>query len=215
MMGTGWLIRPDLLVTAGHVVHDWGRKLGPADQIKCYIGYNGKQSVGSPQVQARYGAKVVTPVEWIEGSSNRAKDVAFIQLDRPFTGNLRIFSYVKTPEAGDGTYLGVVGYPGDQTLEDEQGAQMYEEFARSDYNIGESPHHMVEYSISTFAGAVVPQLAILESMLTIYQDNLAPQSYATLMGDSMQLELIAMVAVALTVTQALRLETLMVTIMTI
>ncbi|KNB12760.1 hypothetical protein FOXG_12268 [Fusarium oxysporum f. sp. lycopersici 4287] len=152
MMGTGWLIRPDLLVTAGHVVHDWGRKLGPADQIKCYIGYNGKQSVGSPQVQARYGAKVVTPVEWIEGSSNRAKDVAFIQLDRPFTGNLRIFSYVKTPEAGDGTYLGVVGYPGDQTLEDEQGAQMYEEFARSDYNIGESPHHMVEYSISTFAG---------------------------------------------------------------
>ncbi|EWZ33454.1 hypothetical protein FOCG_16949 [Fusarium oxysporum f. sp. radicis-lycopersici 26381] len=152
MMGTGWLIRPDLLVTAGHVVHDWGRKLGPADQIKCYIGYNGKQSVGSPHVQARYGAKVVTPVEWIEGSSNRAKDVAFIQLDRPFTGNLRIFSYVKTPEAGDGTYLGVVGYPGDQTLEDEQGAQMYEEFARSDYNIGESPHHMVEYSISTFAG---------------------------------------------------------------
>ncbi|EWZ83505.1 hypothetical protein FOWG_13381 [Fusarium oxysporum f. sp. lycopersici MN25] len=152
MMGTGWLVRPDLLVTAGHVVHDWGRKLGPADQIKCYIGYNGKQSVGSPHVQARYGAKVVTPVEWIEGSSNRAKDVAFIQLDRPFTGNLRIFSYVKTPEAGDGTYLGVVGYPGDQTLEDEQGAQMYEEFARSDYNIGESPHHMVEYSISTFAG---------------------------------------------------------------
>ncbi|KAL5590617.1 hypothetical protein FOBRF1_014174 [Fusarium oxysporum] len=152
MMGSGWLIRPDLLVTAGHVVHDWGRKLGPADQIKCYIGYNGKQSVGSPQVQARYGAKVVTPVEWIEGSSNRTKDVAFIQLDRPFTGNLRIFSYVKTPEAGDGTYLGVVGYPGDQTLEDEQGAQMYEEFARSDYNIGESPHHMVEYSISTFAG---------------------------------------------------------------
>ncbi|KAF4960103.1 hypothetical protein FGADI_1121 [Fusarium gaditjirri] len=152
MMGTGWLIRPDLLVTAGHVVHDWGRRLGPADQIKCYIGYNGKQSIGSPHVQARFGAKVVTPVEWIESSTNRANDVAFIQLDRPFTGNLRPFSYSNTPETGNGTYLGVVGYPGDKILEDEQGAQMYEEFAKSDYNIGENPRHMVEYSISTFAG---------------------------------------------------------------
>ncbi|KAF4497038.1 Glutamyl endopeptidase [Fusarium agapanthi] len=152
MMGSGWLIRPDLLVTAGHVVYDWGRKLGAADQIKCYIGYNGKQSVGSPQVQARFGAKVVTPVQWIEGSTNRSQDVAFIRLDRPFTGNLRPFSYLDTPEKGNGTYLGVVGYPGDRTLQDEQGAQMYEEFARSDYNIGENPHRMVEYSISTFSG---------------------------------------------------------------
>ncbi|KAF5685135.1 glutamyl endopeptidase [Fusarium circinatum] len=152
MMGSGWLIRPDLLVTAGHVVYDWGRNLGAADQIKCYIGYNGKHSVGSPQVQTRFGAKVVTFVEWIEGSNNRTKDVAFIRLDRPFTGDLRLFSYVNTPEKGNGTYLGVVGYPGDRILEDEQGAQMYEEFARSDYNIGESPRRMVEYSISTFAG---------------------------------------------------------------
>ncbi|KAF5598799.1 glutamyl endopeptidase [Fusarium pseudocircinatum] len=152
MMGSGWLIRPDLLVTAGHVVFDWGRRLGAADQIKCYIGYNGKESVGSPQVQARFGAKVVTPMEWIEASNNRRQDVAFIRLDRPFTGDLRLFSYLNTPEKGNSTYLGVVGYPGDRTLQDEQGAQMYEEFARSDYNIGESPHHMVEYSISTFAG---------------------------------------------------------------
>ncbi|KAF5636031.1 glutamyl endopeptidase [Fusarium sp. NRRL 52700] len=152
MMGSGWLIRPDLLVTAGHVVYDWGRKFGAADQIKCYIGYNGKQSVGSPQVQARFGSKVVTTEKWIQDSSNRRQDVAFIQLDRPFTGDLRLLSYVNTPEKGNGTYLGVVGYPGDRTLQDEQGAQMYEEFARSDYNIGESPRRMVEYSISTFSG---------------------------------------------------------------
>ncbi|KAF5543492.1 glutamyl endopeptidase [Fusarium phyllophilum] len=152
MMGSGWLIRPDLLVTAGHVVFDWGRRLGAADQIKCYIGYNGKESVRSPHVQARFGAKVVTPVEWIEASNNRRQDVAFIRLDRPFTGDLRLFSYLNTPEKGNGTYLGVVGYPGDRTLQDEQGAQMYEEFAKSDWNIGESPHRMVEYSISTFSG---------------------------------------------------------------
>ncbi|KAF5601378.1 glutamyl endopeptidase [Fusarium pseudoanthophilum] len=152
MMGSGWLIRPDLLVTAGHVVYDWGRNLGATDQIRCYIGYNGKESVKSSQVQVRSGAKVVTPVEWIENSNNRRQDVAFIRLDRPFTGNLRLFSYLNTPEKGNGTYLGVVGYPGDKTLQGEQGAQMYEEFARSDWNIGESPHRMVEYSISTFSG---------------------------------------------------------------
>ncbi|CVL04061.1 uncharacterized protein FMAN_14845 [Fusarium mangiferae] len=167
MMGTGWLIRPDLLVTAGHVTYDWGRRLGPADQIKCYIGYNGKESVRSPQVQARYGAKVVTPAGWIEASSNRQQDVAFIQLDRPFTGNLRLFSYLNTPQTGNGIYLGIVGYPGDRMLQDEQGAQMYEEFARSDYNIGESPHHMVEYSISTFAGqAGAPVLRNSDGRLT-------------------------------------------------
>ncbi|KAF5644352.1 glutamyl endopeptidase [Fusarium sp. NRRL 25303] len=167
MMGTGWLIRPDLLVTAGHVTYDWGRRLGPADQIKCYIGYNGKESVRSPQVQARYGAKVVTPAGWIETSSNRQQDVAFIQLDRPFTGNLRLFSYLDTPQTGNGIYLGIVGYPGDRMLQDEQGAQMYEEFARSDYNIGDSPHHMVEYSISTFAGqAGAPVLRNSDGRLT-------------------------------------------------
>ncbi|KAF5979295.1 glutamyl endopeptidase [Fusarium coicis] len=152
MMGSGWLIRPDLLVTAGHVVFDWGRNFGAADQIRCYIGYNGKESVKSSQVQVRSGAKVVTPVEWIENSGNRRQDVAFIRLDKPFTGNLRLFSYLDTPEKGNGTYLGVVGYPGDKTLQGEQGAQMYEEFARSDWNIGESRRRMVEYSVSTFSG---------------------------------------------------------------
>ena len=48
MMGTGWLIRPDLLVTAGHVVYDKGYSFGVATQIKCYIGYNGAGSVTKP-----------------------------------------------------------------------------------------------------------------------------------------------------------------------
>ncbi|PNP83869.1 hypothetical protein FNYG_02557 [Fusarium nygamai] len=180
MMGSGWLIRPDLLVTAGHVVYDWGRNLGTADQIKCYIGYNGKESVKSSQVQVRSGAKVVTPVEWIENSDNRRQDVAFIRLDRPFTGNLRLFSYLNTPEKGNGTYLGVVGYPGDKTLQDEQGAQMYEEFARSDWNIGESPHRMVEYSISTFSGAVVSPTDVYR----INADSLLGQSGAPVLRKS-------------------------------
>ncbi|RBQ76069.1 hypothetical protein FVER14953_20152 [Fusarium verticillioides] len=158
MMGTGWLIRPDLLVTAGHVVYDWGRHYGAATQIRCYIGYNGRASMRTSQVQARHGVNVVTTSEWVEAANNRTRDVAFIQLDRAFTGNLRTFTFVNTPLSGHKTLLGIVGYPGDKTLRDietgdeEYGAQMYEEYAKTDYEIEASPRHMVEYSISTFGG---------------------------------------------------------------
>ncbi|KAF4998988.1 hypothetical protein FGRMN_2787 [Fusarium graminum] len=158
MMGTGWLIRPDVLVTAGHVVYDWGRRFGAASQIRCFIGYNGRASLQTAQVQARYGVKVVSTEEWLQSSGNRTRDLAFIQVDRAFTGNLRTFNYVNTPPSGHKTLLGVVGYPGDKSLRDtetgdeEKGAQMYEEFAKNDYDLGESARHMVEYQISTFGG---------------------------------------------------------------
>ncbi|RSL70563.1 hypothetical protein CEP54_001711 [Fusarium duplospermum] len=157
MIGTGWLIRPDLLVTAGHVVYDHGYRYGPADQIKCYIGYNGRDSVKTSAVQARYGLNVISTAEWIESSNNRSRDIAFIQVDRPFTGNLRTFNFTKTPPSGQGIVLGVVGYPGDKSLrdadgEDEKGAQMYEEFAKTDFDLAASPGNMVEYRVSTFGG---------------------------------------------------------------
>ncbi|KAH6886854.1 hypothetical protein B0T10DRAFT_442993 [Thelonectria olida] len=158
MMGTGWLIRPDLLVTAGHVVYDWGHRYGAATQIRCYIGYNGRASVKTPQVQARYGINVVTTAEWIEAANNRMRDVAFIQVDRSFTGNLRTFNYVNTPMSGNGNLLGVVGYPGDKILKDstdgsdEYGAQMYEEYAKNDYDLETSSRHMIEYQVSTYGG---------------------------------------------------------------
>ncbi|RGP59197.1 glutamyl endopeptidase [Fusarium sporotrichioides] len=158
MMGTGWLIRPDVLVTAGHVVYDWGRRYGAASQIRCFIGYNGRASLQTAQVQARYGVKVISTEEWLQDAGNRTRDLAFIQVDRAFTGNLRTFNYVNTPPSGHKTLLGVVGYPGDKSLKDpetgdeEKGAQMYEEYAKNDYDVGESARHMVEYQISTFGG---------------------------------------------------------------
>lgn len=42
-MGTGWLIRPDLLVTAGHCAYDFGEeRYGRATIVKAYMGYSGK-----------------------------------------------------------------------------------------------------------------------------------------------------------------------------
>ncbi|KAJ0164753.1 Glutamyl endopeptidase [Colletotrichum tanaceti] len=158
MMGSGWLISPDTVVTAGHVVYDWGHRLQSATEIKCYIGYSGRASIGTPTVQARFGERIVTTAEWIEAAGNRRHDVAFIKVNRPFTGNLRNIPFRETPLFARDATIGVVGYPGDKYLEGkdgqsgEKGAQMYEEFAPTEYDLKKSERHMIEYQVSTFAG---------------------------------------------------------------
>ncbi|KAJ5125571.1 hypothetical protein N7526_007748 [Penicillium atrosanguineum] len=157
-MGTGWLITPDLLVTAGHCVYDHKNQerggYGRVNVMKCHIGYNGRDSLNTSDVQTRSARKIVTTGEWVDSSNNRHKDVAFIQLDRPFTGNLRLFGYKSTPIKGY-EMIGVVGYPGDRTLSDrdgieEQGAQMYELFGAIMYNRNENVLQMLQYKLSTF-----------------------------------------------------------------
>jgi V8-like Glu-specific endopeptidase len=155
MMGTGWLVRPDLLITAGHVVFDYSYEYRAAVQIKCYIGYDGRNSVGGPTCQPRYGKHVVTTGEWTN-EPNRRKDVAFIQVTRPFEGNLNLFSYVDTPES-DTTTLSIVGYPGDMSVGGETGAQMYELSKKTKYDLNDNDLHMIKYKISTFGGEYIPR----------------------------------------------------------
>ncbi|KAK0724409.1 hypothetical protein B0H67DRAFT_483186 [Lasiosphaeris hirsuta] len=161
-MGTGWLIAPDTLVTAGHNVYDWsgyGTGLGRAVHIKAYIGYHGKKNLNSPIVQSRLAKNIVTTAEWLTSRDNRHRDVAIIQLDRPFTGDLRLFSYKPTPSQAD-EMIGVVGYPADKVLADEdgpeeRGAMMYEEFGGVAYSLEKNktnPLGMLKYRISTFGG---------------------------------------------------------------
>ncbi|KAI0409509.1 trypsin-like serine protease [Xylaria palmicola] len=161
-MGTGWLISPDTLVTAGHNVFSWAgddEGLGRAVHIKCYIGYHGRDSINSPIVQLRFAKTIVTTAEWITGKENRHRDVAFIRVERPFEGNLRVFSYKPTPKVGD-EMIGVVGYPADKVLVDqdgreEKGALMYEMFNDIQYNLEDkknNPLQMLKYRISTFGG---------------------------------------------------------------
>ncbi|KAJ5662231.1 uncharacterized protein N7477_009847 [Penicillium maclennaniae] len=159
-MGTGWLITPDLLVTAGHCVYDHKNQeregYGRVNVMKCHIGYNGRDSLNTPDVQTRTARRIVTTGEWVDSGNNRHKDVAFVQLDRPFTGNLRLFNYKATPIKGY-EMIGVVGYPGDRTLSDkdgmdEQGAQMYELFGAIMYNRNENVLQMLQYKLSTFGG---------------------------------------------------------------
>ncbi|KAJ7439514.1 hypothetical protein FB451DRAFT_1059581 [Mycena latifolia] len=159
MMGTGWLVGPDLLVTAGHVVYDKAYGFGAATQIKCYIGYDGVESVANPEtipaVQPRYGSKVVTTESWTKDNEARPHDLAFIQVHKAFVGNLNVFKFTNTMSPAT-MRLGVVGYPGDKRFNDEKngekGAQMYELFDRTTFDLDTHPQHMISYEISTFGG---------------------------------------------------------------
>lgn len=127
-MGTGWLIRPDIFVTAGHCSYDWAYKLGRATEVKAYIGYQGDHSVKMSHVQFRSVKRIVTTEGWLKARGQKNFDVSFMQVHHPFTGITPI-RYTETP--GEGHFsLGVVGYPGD--LRDSQtrepGAHMYEMF---------------------------------------------------------------------------------------
>ncbi|PYH83242.1 hypothetical protein BO82DRAFT_411721, partial [Aspergillus uvarum CBS 121591] len=134
-MGTGWLIRDDLLVTAGHCAFDWKEGFGRANEVKAYIGYNGKGSIDNPSanVQFRHGVRIVTTEGWLQSSSNRHND------------------FSDTPVAGSDS-IGVVGYPGDMRYKGEPGAQMYEEFKAVQWNRQAAANNMLEYRIDTYKG---------------------------------------------------------------
>ena len=151
-MGTGWLISSDVMVTAGHCVYDWREPFGRAVHINAYIGYNGKASVDSPNVQSRRAKRALTTEGWLQSYSNRINDVAFVKLEKPFVG-VEPFSFDATPSRGEES-LGVVGYPGDKfdNETEEKGPFMYEEYANVKYDLDTSEGHMLQYKVSTFAG---------------------------------------------------------------
>lgn len=155
-MGSGWLITPDIVVTAGHNVYKGdGNGSGKATVIECHIGYHGRESVGEGDTQTRYAKRCVTPAEWIYTSKdNSHRDFAFIQVDKPFTGNLRLFSYEKTPQTGI-EMLGVVGYPGDRFIEDSHGKDWGAVMCKDSNRVGcrrKNTSTMLTYNISTYPG---------------------------------------------------------------
>ncbi|GAA89749.1 ATP synthase F1 [Aspergillus luchuensis IFO 4308] len=130
-MGTGWLVRDDTLVTAGHCAFDWsqndGKGFGRAIEVKAYIGYNGKRSINDPDVQFRHGVQIVTTEGWLQSGPT---ETPLISKD----------------------IIGVVGYPGDMQMDGEFGAQMYEEFKTVKWDRRKAANQMLEYRIDTYKG---------------------------------------------------------------
>ena len=151
-MGTGWLIKDDVFVTAGHCSYDWGYDMGRALEVKAYIGYDGHQSERDPNVQFRHVKRIVTTQGWVTTRGEKSSDVSFMQVETPFTGITPV-RFEETPSEGD-LILGVVGYPGDLSDErtGEKGAQMYECFQPTKYDLSTQTDTMLEYRIDTYGG---------------------------------------------------------------
>ncbi|KAK5652966.1 hypothetical protein OQA88_9446 [Cercophora sp. LCS_1] len=156
-MATGWLIRNDLVVTAGHCCFDHAHTYGRLTSIQVYMGYKGRASINDSkfEVQKRMGKTVATTLDWYQHGDNEAWDVSFIKLNSPFTG-VTPLAFESTPQSGRYT-LGVVGYPGD--LEDpktrEKAAFMYEMFDKEKYDLAtavDQQARLLQYELDTFGG---------------------------------------------------------------
>ena len=160
-MGTGWLIAPDVFVTAGHCSYDWAYSMGRATEVKAYIGYSGRKSEKNPDVQFRHVKRIVTSKGWVETKGQKPFDVSFMQVDKPFDGVTPI-KYEQTPAKGNLT-LGVVGYPGDKFVDSENGAEMYEMFLPTTYDLATQADIMLDYRIDTFGGRLTMPLSTYAS----------------------------------------------------
>ncbi|KAH7154486.1 trypsin-like cysteine/serine peptidase domain-containing protein, partial [Fusarium sp. MPI-SDFR-AT-0072] len=147
---TGWLIMPNLIITAAHCVYDHTYDFGKAIHVRAFVGYNGKNSIDQPGVQFRRGLKVVVPKDWIISDTNRASDVAFIKVEE-FSNIVRI-SQQPTVGIVNKMLLSVVGYPCDKSLGDERGAQMYEMTKTTDCDLSKTAFNLLEHTISFASG---------------------------------------------------------------
>ena len=148
--GTGWLLKDDLVVTAGHVAYD--RKHGRAVSLNTYVGYQGLASVGTKDVQKRRGKRVVILEEYYR-HYNRTYDVAIVKLEEAFQ-NVQPFTHCDTPEQGKAR-IGVVGYPADKSSNGkggELGPFMYEEFVETSWALSKPNSYLLQYAISTYDG---------------------------------------------------------------
>ncbi|KAF2216911.1 hypothetical protein CERZMDRAFT_92982 [Cercospora zeae-maydis SCOH1-5] len=208
--GTGWLIRPDLIATAGHNVYDWSHNAGQAIEIKCYAGWTGTSRINE-SVEFRRAARVVTTERWLQTRGSKAHDFALIQVEKPFT-NVTPFSYIETPPFQANVRLGVVGYPAEARDDrGERGARMYEMFLDTSYNLEKQADTMLEYSIDTEGGQSGSPI-LLESGLVaigahVYGGNVNAGSVLGRYGNPIQ-DYIAAVEIKLTQPGQINLSTI-------
>jgi hypothetical protein len=154
-VATGFLVRDNIVVTAGHCAYDCDFQLGRLDAVKVFVGYTGQHANG-PEIEYRWGLSVAITPEWKDGNKIRA-DLAFIKLNKKVL-TAEPIQYMDTPISGN-EHLGVVGYSGDIRQDTEPGARMYEDFQQVAWNIYNSSTETLNYTIDP-KGGMFPQLLV-------------------------------------------------------
>ncbi|KAL4792254.1 hypothetical protein BDV19DRAFT_392255 [Aspergillus venezuelensis] len=149
-VATGFLVRDDLVVTAGHCAYDWNYDLGELTEVKVFIGYTGRQNVENPEVEFRVGKSVATTPDWMEKGGRKEADLAFIKLNRPFD-DVTPLRYRNTP-TNERTQIGVVGYAADIKKNGEPGANLHEAFQQTKWDLERSRWQMLEHNLDNFGG---------------------------------------------------------------
>ncbi|KAL5333054.1 hypothetical protein BJX70DRAFT_392479 [Aspergillus crustosus] len=136
-IATGFVIKDDLVVTAGHCAYDWEYQLGELTE-----------NIDNPEVEFRHGKRVATTQEWMEKGGRREADIAFIKLNKPFDEVIPI-EYRDTPES-DKAVIRVVGYLADLEDHGEPGCQLYEGFVEAKWDLSRT--QILDYQIDTWGG---------------------------------------------------------------
>jgi len=148
--GTGSVITPDVVLTAGHNLFDHRHNLGNVISVVACVGYGGRQCLRA------FGAQACVPRHWLEGG-DRLSDLGIIKLDDAFIGSLSIIPLAHNDRATE-TEISILGFPVDKGVNGEQGGAMYESI-RSMELPSVSPGGMLFYTISTFSGiSLLPSL---------------------------------------------------------
>ena len=158
-MASGWLIKDDILVTAGHCAYDRKYNLGPLKQVKVYVGYCGRDNAHNPTVQFRHGTQVVTAIGWLKGKEGgAASDISFIRMQKGFT-DITPMRFRDTPETGN-LDLGVIGYSSDKVdaSTGECGAFMYEDFQNTSFDLRNSKYNNARLPDDNLRGVPILRL---------------------------------------------------------
>jgi len=105
-------MKPDVLLTAAHVLQDAQDKVHRATRVEVSVGHHGHRSSKKLVVDTYYGTRVVVPRPWRKKNfSDRRYDMGLIKLDRAIK-NLTPAQYNKEPLL-HAIHVRILGYPGE------------------------------------------------------------------------------------------------------
>lgn len=139
-IGTGWLVGPRTIITAGHCVHSDLFFSGWAKRIEICPGRDGGEFPYKPAVSHRFSSVN----RWID-QADPDFDIGCIHLDAPFEPSPGWFSIgALAPQELEGFYVNVSGYPSDRGM----GMEQYHHRNR----IVRVSERRVFYDIDTYGG---------------------------------------------------------------